>query len=228
MINDELNYFFEDLNQENLEDIITVNSRFNPIDSYVYYRVLKKYKPKRIIEIGCGYSTVIALQTLPVEMILIDISFGLFHNFIKNKSLKGTYTKIRGRLEHGNTDVFKILEKDDILFIDSSHKGGDVDYYLNNIFPILNDGVLVHIHDIYYNTWEYPPHVSNRKYNEMFKVKEHLSDFDILYCTDSLSVEQKQSLMDKLGVRNYRVKLDELGCSLWIRKSKTIMGKAQI
>lgn len=49
--------------------------------------------------------------------------------------------------------IFEKLEKNDILFIDSSHvakPGGDILYEYFKIIPRLQSGVLIHIHDIFY------------------------------------------------------------------------------
>ena len=45
-----------------------------------------------------------------------------------------------------------MLEKDDILFIDTSHTvktGGDVTWIFHEVVPRLAPGVLVHIHDMF-------------------------------------------------------------------------------
>jgi len=68
---------------------------------------------------------------------------------------------IRQRTEEVDIKIFKELDKNDILFIDSSHiirPQGDVLFEYLEILPILKSGVLVHIHDIftpkdYLNEW---------------------------------------------------------------------------
>ena len=55
-------------------------------------------------------------------------------------------------LEETDAELCAGLGPDDILFIDSSHillPGMDVDIQLNRIFPVLQPGVLVHLHDIF-------------------------------------------------------------------------------
>jgi len=49
-------------------------------------------------------------------------------------------------------DFFRHLEEDDIFFIDSSHiirPQGDVLFEILEILPSLNNGVIVHIHDVF-------------------------------------------------------------------------------
>ena len=33
------------------------NPVFNPVDATIYYSMIREFRPKRIIEIGSGYST---------------------------------------------------------------------------------------------------------------------------------------------------------------------------
>jgi hypothetical protein len=61
------------------------------------------------------------------------------------------------------------LESGDILYIDSSHilqPGTDVDIELNLMFPSVQPGVFVHVHDIFL-PWGYPPSWNTRNWNEV-------------------------------------------------------------
>jgi hypothetical protein len=60
-------------------------------------------------------------------------------------------TLIAEKVQKVPISVFQSLERDDILFIDSTHvlrEGSDVQYEFLEILPRLNPGVLVHVHDI--------------------------------------------------------------------------------
>jgi hypothetical protein len=55
-------------------------------------------------------------------------------------------------------DVFDQLTAGDICFIDSSHVakvGSDVTYLFLKVLPKLRSGVLIHVHDVFYNA-SYP------------------------------------------------------------------------
>jgi len=59
---------------------------------------------------------------------------------------------IRKRVENLDVMLFYQLESNDILFVDSSHiqrPGGDVNYLILKILPILKSGVWVHFHDVF-------------------------------------------------------------------------------
>jgi hypothetical protein len=61
-------------------------------------------------------------------------------------------TVVRKKVEDINLQFFSDLDKNDILFIDSSHiirPQGDVLFEFLEILPSLKKGVIVHIHDIF-------------------------------------------------------------------------------
>jgi predicted O-methyltransferase YrrM len=127
------------------------NGSFGHDDSYVYFSIINSFKPKKIIEIGSGFSTLIAAVAkefgkFKTEIICIE-PYPREELTILNKEID----LIEKRLEEVSLDLFKSLDKNDILFIDSSHviktKNDVVLIYLE-ILPILKKGVIVHIHDI--------------------------------------------------------------------------------
>ena len=175
-----------------ISEIMPHNSMFNPIDSLMYYYMLKEYQPKLVIEVGSGHSSMIALKSLPdARFVFIDRDFTRFDRLVGTYK---NYTKINKKLEYVDLELFRELDMNDFLFIDSSHKNGDVDYYLNKIFPVLRSGVMVHVHDIYYPEWAYPKHVENRGYNEQEKLKNGIRDFVIAKSTSIFSDEEKLSI----------------------------------
>jgi predicted O-methyltransferase YrrM len=130
------------------------NGAFGPGDAECYYSMIREKKPKKIIEIGSGNSTLIALEainknksedsTYKCELICIE-PFEM--NWLESLGV----TVIRKLVEDIEVDFFKQLNKNDILFIDSSHvirPQGDVLYEYLSILPALNAGVIIHIHDI--------------------------------------------------------------------------------
>ncbi len=130
------------------------NPAFGPGDSDMYYLMIRNYKPRRIIEIGSGFSTMVALEAVrkniadgfPVELTCIEPYETEWLD--KNTEIK----LIRKKLEEIDLSFFALLEENDILFIDSSHvirPENDVLYEYLQLLPIINKGVLIHIHDIF-------------------------------------------------------------------------------
>lgn len=128
------------------------NGYFNGFDAAVYYSLIRHLKPRRIIEIGGGYSTAIANKALALNRqgSLTCIEPG------PEERVNGARLKIKliaKRVETLDVEVFSDLEPNDILFIDSSHTvkfGSDVCYEFLDVLPILKPGVWIHVHDIFF------------------------------------------------------------------------------
>lgn len=83
-------------------------------------------------------------------------------------------------MEEIDKNIFSELGENDILFIDSSHiirPQGDVLMEYLEILPVLNKGVLVHIHDIFtprdnIDSWLYD---TIRFWNEQYLMEAFLS-----------------------------------------------------
>jgi hypothetical protein len=71
--------------------------------------------------------------------------------------------------------LFRFLEPNDILFVDGSHSGADVDFVLFEILDGLRMGVYVHFHDIFFPR-DYPEACLKAGYNEQYKLIDFLSD----------------------------------------------------
>jgi hypothetical protein len=138
-------------------------------------------KPSRIIEIGSGFSTACMLDSS--EEIGITPEITCIEPYADRlKSLLRPADKVEileSPVQDVSVDRFKALEKNDILFIDSTHvlkSGSDVHYELFEILPVLKSGVYVHFHDLMY-PFEYPPDYvfdTNYSWNEAYAVRAFL------------------------------------------------------
>ena len=128
------------------------NDFFSGFDAAVYYSLLRHLKPRRIIEIGGGYSTRIAALALSANRqgrltCIEPYPDARLSDRDRNIEL------IAKRVEEIDVDFFSRLEANDVLFIDSSHTvkfGSDVCYEFLEILPRLKTGVWVHVHDIFF------------------------------------------------------------------------------
>lgn len=156
--------------QETNDDLPGWNNGFFPgLDIVALYGMVRKYKPKRFIEIGSGNSTKVvrkAIQdgNLPTKITSID-------PFPRANIDHLADTVIRKPVE-ALTDFSMIadLEENDILFIDNSHRclpNSDVTVCFLELFPILRKGVIVHVHDIYL-PYDYPQFMCDRAYSEQY------------------------------------------------------------
>ena len=131
------------------------NPSLGPADAEYLYCMIRHFKPSRIIEIGSGYSTLMAKQALE-KNISGEITFKCEHICIEPYEMpwleKTNVTVIRNLVENVEMSLFKSLGRNDILFIDSSHMvrpQGDVLFEFLEILPSLNPGVIIHVHDIF-------------------------------------------------------------------------------
>lgn len=205
-------------------DFFINNPNFGSGDSELYYLMIRNLKPKKIIEIGSGYSTLICLKAaeknkmegFPVKIICIEPFEQKWLDECKEIEL------IRKPVESLALDIFEELDENDILFIDSSHvirPGNDVLFEYLHILPVLKKGVLIHIHDIFtplhYRTdWlkdEY------RLWNEQYLLEA------FLYYNESFEVMVSLNHLAKSAYENVRailpnLKPDSEPSSFWIRK----------
>jgi predicted O-methyltransferase YrrM len=132
------------------------NGFFERVDAEVAYSFVRQNKPKRIIEIGSGNSTLVlgaaleknAAEGFPGELISIEPSP---KPYLK-RGVPGLTRLIESRVQDVPLQLFKTLGAKDILFIDSSHvvsMDSDVLYECLRILPELAPGVLVHFHDVF-------------------------------------------------------------------------------
>ncbi len=118
-----------------------------------------------------------------------------------------------------DSDFFKSLNQNDILFIDSTHvskTGSDVNYVIFNILPILKKGVLIHFHDIFY-PFEYPKQwvYEGRNWNENYLLRAFLmnnNDYKILLFSDYLHKIHKEAF------KHMPLCYNNTGGSIWIQK----------
>lgn len=125
------------------------NGFFPTPDAETYAAMIAIREPQRIIEIGGGFSTLIARTTLDelrvdTELVVID------------PEPRTDVTAAASRVVRQRVEEVGLKESDfpppSILFIDSSHilrTGGDVPFLFGELVPSLPAGVTVHVHDIY-------------------------------------------------------------------------------
>ncbi len=204
------------------------NSMFGAGDAEYLYSLVRLIKPRRVIEIGCGFSTLIILNAA-TENQIGEPSYECLHTCIEpyeNPWLDQVGVKlVRQRLEDLPLTDFESLERDDILFIDSSHMirpRGDVLYEFLEILPRLKQGVYVHIHDIF-TPFDYPDqwvHEEVRFWNEQYLAEAFLtgnSGYSIIGALYFLSRHFPEKVAEKFPVLASEIQQKKPG-SFWIVK----------
>jgi hypothetical protein len=126
---------------------------YGPVDALTLYMMLRHVKPRRYLEVGSGLSTYYASlaaeknarEGFPLEVTCVEPNPYEALYSIKNISI------IKSEAQSVEPSLFKGLQNNDVLFIDSSHIlkiDGDVAYLLLEILPSLAPGVVIHVHDV--------------------------------------------------------------------------------
>jgi len=155
------------------------NRYFTSPDADVAYAIARESRPRRIVEVGSGNSTMLfreAIRAAGLDTQLISIDPR------PRRSISAIADRV---LECAVEDValseFEELAAGDILFIDSSHEirtGNDVVRLFLNVLPMLPAGVLIHVHDIFL-PFDYPQAwVCDHRwaFNEQYLVQAVLQD----------------------------------------------------
>jgi hypothetical protein len=140
------------------------NKAFGSGDAEILYCVLRHFKPRRVIEVGSGYSSLLTAQALrtnlsenptsPCEFICIEP----YPPSYLQPMPEGITRMIPKFVQDVGHETFTTLAAGDILFIDSSHVvalGSDVVHLYTEVLPRIAPGVIVHIHDIFL-PYDYP------------------------------------------------------------------------
>ncbi len=203
------------------------NTWYGHSDAIFLYSIIRHFQPNEIIEIGCGFSSAIILDTgelffkNKIQYNFIDPNPQRLLSFLKENDKKNPRIKIVDScVQDVDLDLFKQLEENDILFVDSSHvskTGSDVNYILFDILPNLDSGVLIHFHDILY-PFEYPKEwvLEGRAWNESYILRAFLqynSKFKIVLFNTFL-----EHYYENWFSENMPLCLKEKGGSIWLRK----------
>jgi hypothetical protein len=159
------------------------NQSFESGDIEILYQFLRFQKPKRVIEIGGGVSSLIIQLALDKNKNDVPMSSHIvIEPYVKPwiSGLKGIQI-IEKKVEDIDLSYVDDLEKGDLLFIDSSHMvrpQGDVLKEYLEILPSLKKGVFIHIHDVF--TPKLPPLLwleeRMRFWNEQYLVEAILAN----------------------------------------------------
>jgi len=157
------------------------NGMFPVLDAEVLFAVLGHFKPRRMIEVGSGFSSLVAAEA---NCRLLDGKMQLTcvdpypRPFIE-QGVDGLHRLVQSRIEDQDIALFDELDAGDVLFIDSSHvvkTAGDVTHLFFEVLPRLRPGVLVHLHDIFLPD-EYPKAwllEEGRSWNEQYLLRAFL------------------------------------------------------
>ncbi len=184
------------------------NGLYGWVDAVILYCVIREFRPRRIYEIGSGYSTLLVAQALAVnadeDPRLHDRELVAIEPYPRDilTGLPGLTRILRRPVQQVAFGEFERLEANDVLFIDSSHvlkSGSDVQYEYLEILPRLKPGVLVHAHDIFLPR-EYPERWLRREHrfwNEQYLLQAFLAfnaAFEVVFSSAYVHTNRPEAL----------------------------------
>ncbi|MDB6023342.1 MAG: hypothetical protein JWQ04_3199 [Pedosphaera sp.] len=203
------------------------NGGYGDFDAITLYAMVRHLKPKRIIEIGSGFSSRLitfaalknAAEGFKPECMFIEpfpspalLSFQLSGPLVVKKAQEIPLSE------------FSNLQSGDILFIDSSHvmkAQSDLCYIFQQILPRVSKGGYLHFHDIF-TPYDYPAEwilKHKRSWNEQYVIETLLANGSNF-----------QTILPVHGLwRDHLDKLKELlpsghicSVALWLRKIQAV------
>jgi predicted O-methyltransferase YrrM len=196
-------------------------------DAKVQYGLLRSRKPSRVIEVGCGWSSLLMADALArnqaegsqptvVDQIEPHPRTELL------SALPDDWTRHEVILQRAELSLFESLGPGDVCFYDGSHvarAGSDVAWFFFEVLPRLKPGVLVHVHDVFW-PGDYPDEwifERGQTWNEQYVLQAFLMynrEFEPLICNAALFALRKDAV-EAL----YRGTPDSShGVSVWLRR----------
>jgi hypothetical protein len=203
------------------------NNFWNNADALVQYGLIRARKPRRYVEVGCGWSSLLLKRALAINdaegaetaVTLVEP----YPNPAIFANLPAQWEIYRTILQRADLKIFDRLQAGDFLFYDGSHcskVASDVNWFFFQVLPRLKAGVIIHLHDIFLPE-EYPESwifERGQTWNEQHILQAflmHNSAYAIL-------------MANRYLFHNHRAELETLfqgiqpaiGCSFWMQKVK--------
>jgi predicted O-methyltransferase YrrM len=174
----------------------TGNELYASGDAAILLAMLSEARPRQVVEVGSGFSSACMLDiadwiALPTRFTFVEPFPDRLQRLLTDAD-RGRCEIIEAFIQQVDLARFEALQRNDILFIDSTHvskAGSDVNHELFEILPRLQPGVIVHFHDCFW-PFEYPDEwifESRRSWNELYLLRAYLTgnrDFEVLFFND--------------------------------------------
>jgi predicted O-methyltransferase YrrM len=208
-------------------DYFTANDQYPPFDAWLLEAFLRHLLPRRMIEVGSGYSTLLSAR-VNREHLNGSMHLTCIEPYPREFLVQGVpgVSELRTeKVQETPLEVFESLGENDVLFIDSSHvakTGSDVVWLYQEIVPRLRPGVVVHMHDMFV-PGEYPEQwvFDGRAWNELYVVRAFLafnSSFRVELGAQYLLQNHGELVLEAFPGMSEERYANPGGGSLWIRR----------
>jgi Methyltransferase domain len=201
------------------------NPNFRHGEAVVLYGLMRHLRPARIVEIGSGHSSCVVLDTNElffdgsIECTFVEPYPELLRSLVREGDLQRA-TLLEAPLQAVGDGVFRALQANDILLVDSTHVakvGSDVNRIVFGILPLLASGVYVHFHDVPY-PFEYSEAwiLEGRAWNEAYLLRAFLlynDAFEVALFNSFLGQLHPDAVAESLPLAS-----PNPGSSLWLRR----------
>jgi predicted O-methyltransferase YrrM len=201
------------------------NTAYGIGDATMLHGMLRLHRPARIVEIGSGWSSALMLDTIERHLPGTHATFIDPYTDLLRALMRAGDDRWCTIFEHRAQDldlaVIRELQRNDVLFIDSTHvvrPGSDVCHIMFELLPAVAPGVIVHLHDIFWPFEQPRPWVEEgRLWSECYLVRALLTDnptWEILLFNDYIGFHERELLEHVLPEF-----LQNTGGSLWLRRA---------
>jgi hypothetical protein len=209
------------------------NHYYSYSDSTIMACLLQYEKPKRFVDIGGGFSTLLMLDlndtVFKANPVRIDV-IEPHPESLRALLWEGDRVSIRQeKAQNVDLSFFEEMDRDDVLFLDTTHVsklGSEVNHIMFNVLPRLRHGVRIHVHEIFF-PFEYPGafFLEGKYWNELYLWRSflmHNTDYEIELFNSYLELNdgpRMQRLFPKYFEKGRpEIVVQNQGSSLWLRK----------
>ena len=202
------------------------NLSYTEADATMLYAMIRATKPKRIVELGSGHSTLVTAQAARRNASEGNApTLEVYDPFpsVVTDDLPGLTRLERIGAQQVPLSVFESLEAGDVLFVDTTHTvkvGSDVNFIVLEALPRLREGVHVHLHDIFL-PYEYPKQWLEDYglyWTEQYLVQAFLlfnSGYEVLAAMHALQRDRRDAMAELLPP----AVADWPGGAFWMRRT---------
>lgn len=209
------------------DEYYTSNEMFPALDAWVLEAMLRHLRPARLIEVGCGFSSLVTARVNREHFHgMMDVTcVDPYPSPALAQGIEGIGRVRPEKIQDTPIELFETLGRGDLLFIDTSHAvktGGDVPWIYQEVIPRLDVGVVVHIHDMFM-PGDYPQEwvLDGWGWNEVYLVRSFLafnSAFEVVFGVQWMEQNARNALLEAFPGLARPERTARSGSSLWIRR----------